>query len=311
MTASSPAAVRKQIASGETGPLYLILGDDEGERARLAREFIHVVEEDLRPFNVERLYGGDKTTTIATVLAAARMLPMLAPRRIVILSQAEYVLQRKAAEHDLEAFEQFIQSPEPHATVIVEAGDLDKRRRVVKQLLKYATVVDFGGIGNAGDAQRWVRAQLKRRQFSMDPAAIGLLVDRAGADLARLRADFERVVLYALDRSTIGLADVKAVVGPAVLQDDWAVTGAIVRGKADVALRELGLTFDGGAVPPLILGQLGWVIRTKLPAARIPAAVEAVYRTDLALKTSGGDPRLLLERLVVELCETRGRLRRG
>ena len=119
------------------------------------------------------------------------------------------------------------------------------------------------------------------------------------------------MVLYALDRSTIGLADVKAVVGPAVLQDDWAVTGAIVRGKADVALRELGLTFDGGAVPPLILGQLGWVIRTKLPAARIPAAVEAVYRTDLALKTSGGDPRLLLERLVVELCETRGRLRRG
>ena len=35
---------------------------------------------------------------------------------------------------------------------------------------------------------------------------------------------------------------------------------------------------------------------------RIPGAVEALFRTDLDLKSSGGDPRVLLERLVVELC---------
>jgi hypothetical protein len=35
---------------------------------------------------------------------------------------------------------------------------------------------------------------------------------------------------------------------------------------------------------------------------RIPAAVDALLRTDLDLKSSGGDPRVLLERLVVELC---------
>jgi hypothetical protein len=35
---------------------------------------------------------------------------------------------------------------------------------------------------------------------------------------------------------------------------------------------------------------------------RVPAAVEALFRTDLDLKSSGGDPRVLLERLVVDLC---------
>jgi len=30
--------------------------------------------------------------------------------------------------------------------------------------------------------------------------------------------------------------------------------------------------------------------------------VDAVFRTDLAMKSSGGEPRILLERLVVELC---------
>jgi len=34
---------------------------------------------------------------------------------------------------------------------------------------------------------------------------------------------------------------------------------------------------------------------------RVPAAVAALFRTDLDLKSSGGDPRVLLERLVVEL----------
>ena len=54
-----------------------------------------------------------------------------------------------------------------------------------------------------------------------------------------------------------------------------------------------------------ILGQLGWLVRSKFPIAApadLPAAVDAVFRTDRDLKGSGGDPRVMLERLVVELC---------
>jgi hypothetical protein len=51
----------------------------------------------------------------------------------------------------------------------------------------------------------------------------------------------------------------------------------------------------------MILGQVRWYVVTKLPPMRVPAAVDALLRTDLALKSSG-DARVLLERLVVELC---------
>jgi len=37
---------------------------------------------------------------------------------------------------------------------------------------------------------------------------------------------------------------------------------------------------------------------------RVKKALEAILRTDLALKSSGGDPRVLVERLVVELTLT-------
>ena len=39
-----------------------------------------------------------------------------------------------------------------------------------------------------------------------------------------------------------------------------------------------------------------------MPAPRLRPAMDALFRTDIALKSSGGDPRILLERLVVEMC---------
>ena len=88
-------------------------------------------------------------------------------------------------------------------------------------------------------------------------------------------------------------------------QDDWAVTNAISRGDTAEALRQLGLALEAGGVSYQILGQLAWFVQRQVAAGdprRIRPAVEALFRTDLDLKSSGGDPRVLLERLVVELC---------
>jgi DNA polymerase III delta subunit len=85
------------------------------------------------------------------------------------------------------------------------------------------------------------------------------------------------------------------------------VAKAIESGSAPAALRELALLLAHGRAPLQILGQLGWIVRLGPPKGRFPAegiraAVDALYRTDLAIKTSAGDPRVLLERLVVDLC---------
>jgi hypothetical protein len=88
--------------------------------------------------------------------------------------------------------------------------------------------------------------------------------------------------------------------GPAVRVADFGVAKAIWRNDTRSALRELGLAMDAGTVPVMMMGQLR-AAAEKLPAAKLRAAMDAVFRTDLALKSSGGDARVLLERLVVEL----------
>ena len=285
-------------------PVYLILGPDQAAQIALAGEFLELVDEGLRAFNVDRLYGGE--TTAAAVVDAANTLPMMVPRRIVLLLHAERLLNPKkeseTALRDLEMLEAYVKTPVDTCTLVIVADGLDKRRGLSRLLMSKSIVVECTGPADAVEAARWIRDRVAQEGMTIEARAARLIAERVGPDVARLRADVERLVLYAAEKKAITEEDVKEVIGAATSQDDWGVTRAIERGSAGDALRELGLLMDNGAVPYVILGQLAWFVRTKVPAPRVSSAVEAVFRTDLAVKTSAGDPRALLERLVVELC---------
>jgi DNA polymerase III subunit delta len=315
MPLATPAAVRKQIKSGTAEPLYLLLGEDDVEKSALAGEFAQLVDEGLRAFNVERIHAGDMTSGdriadgVARLVAAVRTLPMMVPRRLVLVTQAEMLLTPKreseAAARALDSVEDLLKRPEPQTVLVFVAGSLDKRSRIYKLLLKHAAVVECGAIEDQADAERWVRTRIAAAGTDIEPAAARRLAERAGPDVKRLRGEVDRLLLYAMGQPRITVDDVREVAGPAALQDDWAMTNAIEAGQVSDALRQLALMLDAGAPPEKILGQLGWLARTKLPHLApddLTAAIRGVFRTDLALKRSAGDPRVLLERLVVELC---------
>lgn len=330
MPSATPADVRRQIAEGAPGPVYLIIGDDEAEMSGLAADLSGIVEDELRAFNVERVYASDKSATPAAIVEAARLLPMMSSRRVVVVLRAERILKPKrkgkADEGDGEddggagsdALEAYVKAPEPQTVLVIVAADVDRSRRLYKTLQKQATIVECWGLKGGRDARVDLRQvarqaeQLVRRAVAdagqqIDSGAARLVAERAGTDISRLRGDVDRLLLYAAGKPTITLADAQEVVSAESAQDDWAVTNAIQRGDKATALRQLGLSLESGAVPYMVLGQLAWFVREKLPmldARRVKPAIEAVFRTDLDLKSSGGDPRVLLERLVVELCST-------
>lgn len=314
MPLASAAEVRRQIASGDVGPIYLVQGEDDVEKGALGHEFEALVEEDLRAFNVERIHAGDATSgdklvgAVSALVAAARTLPMMAPRRIVVVLQAEALLvpkrESEAATRALDEMERLVKQPEPLTTLVLVAGSLDKRSRMYKLLAKQATLVECGALESQADAERWVRNRVAAAGAQIEPAGARLLAERGGMDVKRLRNDVERLLLYALGQKTITADDARQIAGPAALQDDWAMTNAIEAGDTASAVRQLALMLDAGAPPEKILGQLGWLVRTKFPAqaaAHLRPAIDALFRTDLDLKRSAGDPRVLLERLVVEL----------
>jgi DNA polymerase III delta subunit len=292
-----------------------------------------------RPFAVERVYAGEEGGAPIDVAAAANVFPMLGDRRIVILMRAERLLKPRrggksegaegaevaegtedaenaeGAAFDTVPLESYVDKPSPSSVLVICAAGIDRTRRLTKKLLDKAACVEFGGLAMANananekrDARREVAAQLQREFAAagrtVDPAALEMIVDRAGGDINKLRGDVERLVLYTEGQKSITRADVDEVVTVETDVDDWAVINAIGDGDAARALRETGHRFDRGDSPFALVGQLRWWVATRLSAAspeRVRPAMDALLRTDLALKSSGGDSRVLLERLVVEL----------
>jgi DNA polymerase-3 subunit delta len=332
MPTASPGHVRDAISKGTLDPVYLIVGDDEAEMRRLAGDIAAVVEDELRAFNTERLYAGEKGASAAGIVEAARQLPMMGERRVVVVLRAERLLKPKrrgkgadepdeegGAEppSDTDVLAEYVQQPGASTTLVLVAADVDKSRKIGKTLMKHATVVECWGLKSeksprfidfraaARVAEQLVKKAVAESGQQIEPAAAQLVARRAGVDIVRLRGDVERLMLYTVGKPKITLADVHEIVSVETAQDDWAVTSAIQNRNAAEALRQVALAIEAGAVPYMILGQLAWFVRDKLAnidPRRIPGAVEALFRTDEDLKSSGGDPTVLLERLVVELC---------
>ena len=312
----TPAAVRAQIAAGSIEPLYLITGDDEAEMSAIGTALAESVDEDVRVFNVQRFYGSDAGGTIAAVLDAASTFPLLAPRRVILLLQAEKALvarKAKSADRDetspdedaegeggsrtgqLALLKAYAARPHAHATVVLVGSGL---QRTFDALAKQAVVVACEASADV------IRTLEVEHGVRFDRDAAELLRQMAGADVARLRADVERVVLYAAGRKTIAREQVAEVIGRAASGGGKKLWNEVASRRTAAALRELGLELAEGAVPFMVLGLLRSVVERTVEARDLPRALEALLRTDLALKTSGGDPRVLLERLVVELCAT-------
>jgi DNA polymerase III subunit delta len=332
MPLASEASVLDAVRKGTPAPVYLLVGDDEVGKSAALEALSSLVAEQDRAFNVQRFYANE--TDVGDVVAAARTLPFLGGRRVIVLLRAEAVLKAKGrpASDDEEAadpeageqgpgetgeLERYLQSPSPETCLVIVAADVNRATRIGKALVKQATVVEFWGLKGERDARgkgateavrqahRFASEALAEAGLRPGQGAVNALVEHAGTDIAVLRGDLERLAIYCAGKASVSLADVRAVVSGAVSVDAWALPVAIERGDVATALRELHMAIEGGASPFMVLGQLGWFIRAKLPAtapARVSAAVEALFRTDSAMKSSGGDPQILLERLVVELC---------
>jgi DNA polymerase III delta subunit len=334
---STVVEIRKQIKSGKTGPLYLLEGDDLQSRHDLAIEFAGIVDEGLQAFNVQSFYANEATNAsgrdqlIGSLLSNARTLPMMAPRRVIVVHEADRLLAPKRAKDDeegevdastsakatadkpqkskrvattpAEELEAYIEHPEPMTTLVFASAPLDGNRRVVKLLRKHAEVVDCGTLHDPREAAIWITKRLEKDELTIDPKAISLLLSSTGLTLGRIRPEIEKLILYAAGESTITAAHVKDVVIPQEASEGtFALMDAVRNSNAPRALREVSALLDSGIQPPMILGQLRAATIQLRGDQRVKNGLEAVFRTDMAIKSSSGTPQYLLECLVVELC---------
>lgn len=323
-------ALKRQIADRKLGPVYLFVGHDVQLMHRMVEAVEATIDEADRAFAVERLHAGEEGGAPVDITDVARTFPMLGDRRIVIVMRAERLLKPKRAGRvadddeqesggddaegavDTAPLEAYVADPMPSTTLVLVAAEVDRSRRLTKRVLEKAFVTVFDG--NERDDPRAdpranlmhvLQSTLKREGREIARDAADRLVGRAGGDISKLRDDLERLVLFVGDRKRITEDDVMEVSADAnAVDDEWAIVNAIAAGDAASALRETAKRLDRGDSVHALVGQLRWWVSARLApsdARRVKPALDALLRTDLALKSSGGEERVLVERLVVEL----------
>ena len=319
----TPDELREELARGELRPAYLLLGEEALLREEsLAALRAAVLGQGPADFDLDRLDG--ERVTAAGLGDALRTLPVLAPRRLVILREPEPRAGGRGVGEALAAL-----LPELGAgrsVLVVVSEKADSRTRWVKAFPAEAVVHCEPPRGER-ELVAFARAEARRQGVALAPGAAELLAERVGPQLLLLRREIEKLALLAPAGDPVGRAEVAAGTPRLASEPIWELTDAIGEGRAAEALRVLAHLLAGGAPAPVVLGSLashyrrllrlragGSVpappfVRRKLDQQarrygprRLSACLRAIHETDLALKGAGHvPPELALERLVLGL----------
>ncbi len=280
--------------------------------------------------------------TPADVLAAARTLPFLGGRRLVLVRNAD----RWTADQ-WKTLLPYLKSPNPSTCLTFVAAQLDRRTSAAKLLVDVARLVVCER-PKERDMAGWARRLAEDAGLRLSPPVLQSLVLRVGPDLQLLSREVEKLRLFAGQDGEVTEEDVENLVGETRGTTVFALCDALGHRDLARALGSLRRLLLLGEPPPRLLYMIVrhfrilWIGREltersggrvdsraaakamgippfvvsgtleqarKWAAASLKGAFGLFVRADLALKTGGGDE--VLEALVLELCVAAKRKRPG
>ena len=316
------------MAPAEIKPVYVLRGDDAFLQDVRRREVLQIVVGEADPQTcVTALEGG--SAELADVLDELRTIPFLAPRRLVILREADAFVSAHR-----EALENFFQSPPSAATLLLMVSSWPSTTRLAKLFARIGQAFDCS-VPDKSDLAGFLVRSASKRGKKLQADAAELLLEWLGRDLALLDGEIEKLSLYAADREEITLKDVCALVTASAGPAAFDLTNAITAGDPAGALKSLGGMLRSRGDEFKTLGMIGWHLRRALLAReqlaagtperqalpRMPYPQQQAFlamlkrrplsafqndfrrliRADLAMK-SGTEPVAALQDLVVGLC---------
>jgi DNA polymerase-3 subunit delta len=249
-------------------PVYLFHGpEDRRKRAALAQLIERAVDPEGRDFDLEYFDADATTTTAEAVLAAACAMPMFSERRLVIVTDAGRLRDRRHAR-TAERLAAGVAKLPPMACLAFVAWaeqEEDGRKRSVPEKLEAAIkaagkLFSFAAV-KPEDAAAFAVSEASVRGKKLAPALATTLVRSTGPDLDRVANEVEKLALYTGERTMIGADDVRAFVAPPPEENVFRLLDAIGERQGQQALRLLEELLGGGEPPWRILTLLARQLR--------------------------------------------------
>ena len=278
--------------------VYVLCGPDaylrRQARARIVRDFTGEADPQLV---VTRL---DASAELSEALDALRTPPLTAPRRLVIVDQADdFVTAHRAS------LEKYLSRPATSGSLMLVVNSWPGNTRLAKLTRRIGQVIDCTAPAE-GELPEWISAATERHGKRIAADAAELLAAWIGSDLARLDSEIEKLAIYLGPRRAITADDVEAAVVATAGAARYALSNAIRDGDAPGALDALNKMLTRRGEEFRVLGLIGWQLRRQRAGpvrgrAGLRRCFRRLLQADLAMKT-GADPQTAVQVLVTQLC---------
>lgn len=334
MPSLKPDQLWQELEAGALRPVYLFFGPEEWLKDRAVAEIEKLALAGAMPeFNCDRFRG--REARVDEVVAAARTLPMMAPRRLVVVKELE-----AWRSEEQERLAEYLEEPVATTCLVLVAAEVDGRRRMARAAAQTGAVVEFKLLYPA-QLSALVRELAKSHGKSIEPEAIELLVELKGNSLQILNQELAKLSLYLDAEKRITREHVSEAVADTKLAGIFEFTDAVGAHQVEAALRTFRRMMDAGEAPLAVLGMVArhfrliWKILELEAQGRKPAEMAAAlglnrfvlektylpqsrnFRLedlgrlsalladlDYALKSSRSDREALFERMLFELCRS-------
>jgi DNA polymerase-3 subunit delta len=342
----TPDKAIAQARQGKLLPVYVVSGEERLLRDDVVAELrAAALGSGIAAFNEDKFTAGE--STIDQVVAAARTVPMMAPKRFVVVRAAERWEAPDADSAPFERLGEYAAAPVDSTCLVVVASKLDGRRKFVLGARKQ----DFLVVCDPLDARSlpgWVVAQSAAKGHAIERDVAELIAAVAGPQLSPVEDALERLSLYVGSGAPIDAEAVRACVARVRTADTWALVDAVGARDLGRALRTLDDAYEPRDRGLPLLGALAWSVRQlaryqaalvsgaphdeaarragafhpqrarelankarAIPTKEIERWLLVLSETDLALKSSRRAPDAILEDMIVRLCGARSRDGRG
>jgi len=316
---------KQRLARGDF-PRFLLL---QGEERFLGREVIRCLRRCLETRDGSLDYvEWDESAGDAEVYQMLATVPFGSERRLAVInnpSPAALENYLKIANHSV-------------VLVLLFETKLKTSTRVYRFLAENGWVVDCNPL-RGRDLARWLVEEARLRKKDVTPSAIEYLRFLCGYSLAQLRQEIEKASLYlgresqvitvevlkevgsrTADRSIFELVDavaerkvelVKEALAEISAQGQPPVLVLTLLSRHFLLMLEMACLLEEGVLPqkiPEVMGIQPFVAKKMLQQLRsfsiagLERTLDALLNLDVALKQGRGNPQLLLEAALIEIC---------
>ena len=184
----------KNLSAGQYAPNYFLQGE-EPYYIDLISGLIerNALDESAKGFNQVILYGKD--VRMSDVLNNAKRFPMMSDRQVVIVKEAQNILDLGKEAGDKQLI-QYLENPLP-STILVfchKHKKLDRRKVLFKALDKHAVMLTSNRLYD-NQVPDWIRAYFAQKEFKITDKGVFMLAEYIGNNLERISHEIDKMLI--------------------------------------------------------------------------------------------------------------------